>query len=110
MNKRIGSDFDEFLKEEGIREEVEAVAMKRVIAWQVREVMDEMGLTVAEMARRMETSRSQINRLLDAEDIGVTLATLAKASKALGLHLQLVMDRGLDRRVKTTGRRHTAHA
>lgn len=87
--KQIGSDFDDFLEANGIREEVVAAAIKRVIARQLADVMKEKRITRTEMASRMNTSRAVINRLLDAADTSVTLATLAKASLAVGVSLQI---------------------
>jgi DNA-binding Xre family transcriptional regulator len=88
-NPHIGSDFDDFLKEKGIREEVVAAAIKRVISWQLLEAMNARRITKTEMAARMHTSRAVVNRLLDEEDTGVTLATLARASMALGVPLKI---------------------
>lgn len=87
--KNIGSSFDSWLSEEGIREEVTAGAIKRVLARQVQAAMDEGGLSKAEMARRMKTSRSQLDRLLDPENQSVTLATLQKAAAAIGREVRL---------------------
>ena len=92
-NKHIGSDFDDFLKEEGIHEEVTAAALKRVIAWQLSEAMKAKHLTKTEMAARMHTSRAVVNRLLDEEDTSVTLATLARASVAIGVPLKIEFSR-----------------
>jgi len=64
----IGSSFESFLEDEGIRDEVEAVAQKRVFAWQVRKAMEASGITHSEMAERMRTSRSQVARLLDPDN------------------------------------------
>lgn len=88
-NPAIGSDFDEFLKEEGIQEVVTAAAIKRVIAWQLAETMKAQCINKTEMAARMHTSRAVVNRLLDANDTSVTLATLARASVAVGLPLKI---------------------
>ena len=88
-NKHIGSDFDDFLKEDGIEEEVTAAAIKRVIAWQLAEAMKKRHITKTEMAARMRTSRAVINRLLDEDDTSVTLATLARASVAVGIPLKI---------------------
>ena len=87
-NPHIGSDFDDFLKEQGIREEVVAAAIKRVISWQLLEAMNAKRITKTEMAARMHTSRAVVNRLLDEDDTSVTLATLARASMALGVPLE----------------------
>jgi antitoxin HicB len=92
MNKEtIGSSFDDFLTEEGLLEEVEAVAVKRVLAFQIREMMEAQNLTKAEMARRMQTSRAALERLLDPENRSVTLNTMDKAARSLGKRLQLVL-------------------
>lgn len=87
--KHIGSDFDGFLESNGIREEVVAAAIKRVIARQLADAMKQKNITRTEMASRMNTSRAVINRLLDADDTSVTLATLARASLAVGVPLQI---------------------
>jgi phage-related protein len=89
VNPHIGSDFDEFLKEEGIHEEVTAAAIKRVIAWQLEKLMKSKHITKTEMAFRMRTSRALVNRLLDEDDTSVTLATLARASLAIGAPLKI---------------------
>lgn len=88
--KRIshsGSTFDSFLEEEGIREEVEAVAIKRVLAWELTQAMREQQKTKREMAKLLRTSRSQLDRLLDPENAGVTLDTMNRVAKALGKRL-----------------------
>lgn len=93
MAKRnIGSDFDEFLDEEGLLEDVTAVAVKRYIAFQLAAKMDETNLSKAEMARRMETSRSALDRLLDPDNSSVTLQTLQSAVRALGGRLKIELD------------------
>jgi antitoxin HicB len=79
-----GSTFDSFLEEEGIREEVEAVAIKRVLAWQFERAMQEQQKTKRAMARQLQTSRSQLDRLLDPENSSVTLDTITRAAQALG--------------------------
>ncbi len=92
MNEKyIGSNFDDFLSEEGLLEEVEAVAVKRVLAFQIKEMMEAQNLTKAEMARRMRTSRAALERLLDPENRSVTLNTMDKAARSLGKRLQLVL-------------------
>ena len=88
-NPHVGSDFDEFLDEDGIREEVTAAALKRVIAWQLEQAMRTKQITKTDMAARMRTSRAAVNRLLNEDDTSVTLATLARASLALGLPLKI---------------------
>lgn len=86
---RIGSRFEDFLKETGDYEAAKATAIKRVLAWQIGETMKRDGITKAEMARRMATSRSQLDRLLDPDNDDVTLTTLARAASALGREIRL---------------------
>jgi DNA-binding Xre family transcriptional regulator len=86
-----GSSFDSFLEEEGILEEVEATAIKRVIAWQLAEAMSASKVSKKAMADRMGTSRSQLDRLLDPENSAVHLQTIAKAARALGKRLKVEM-------------------
>lgn len=90
--KNVGSSFDEFLQEEGILEEATATAVKRVIAFQLAEKMSEHSLSKSEMARRMATSRSALDRLLDPENASVTLQTLQSAVQALGGRLTVELD------------------
>jgi antitoxin HicB len=82
-----GSTFDSFLEEEGIREEVEAVAVKRVLAWQLERAMRKQQKTKQAMARQLHTSRSQLDRLLDPRNVSVTLDTISRAARALGKRL-----------------------
>jgi antitoxin HicB len=87
--QNIGSDFDDFLAEEGMLEEVTAVAVKRVIAWQIEQEMSAQKLTKTAMAKKMRTSRASLNRLLDENDTSLTLTTLAGAAAALGRRIKL---------------------
>ena len=90
MKKRnIGSSFDSWLREEGVYEEVTATAIKRVLARQVEVAMRKKNSSKAEMARRMQTSRAALDRLLDPEYDAVTLSTLRKAATAVGRELRL---------------------
>jgi antitoxin HicB len=90
MNKQnIGSNFDDFLAEEGMHEEVTAVAVKRVIAWQIEQEMSAQRITKTAMAKKMRTSRASLNRLLDENDTSLTLTTLASAAAALGRRIKL---------------------
>ncbi len=90
MNKKhIGSNFDDFLKEEKIYEQVQAAAIKRVIAYQIAEEMKKKNLTKTEMASRMKTSRAALERLLDPENASITLITLERAASALGKKLKI---------------------
>jgi antitoxin HicB len=79
-----GSTFDTFLEQEGIREEVEAVAIKRVLAWQLSQAMQQQQKTKQAMAKQLHTSRSQLDRLLDPQNVSVTLDTITRAARALG--------------------------
>jgi hypothetical protein len=88
-NQHIGSDFDDFLNEDGILEEAAAAAVKRVVVWQLTEAMKRLHISKTEMAARMHTSRSAVNRLLDEDDTGITLATLSRASLAIGIPLKI---------------------
>ena len=93
MAKRnIGSNFDDFLDEEGLLEDVTAIAVKRYISHQLAEKMSETKLSKAEMARRMDTSRSALDRLLDPENSSVTLQTLQSAVQALGGRLKIELE------------------
>ena len=82
-------EFDDFLKEEAMLEGVTAVAMKRVIAWQIAQEMKAQQLTKTALAKRMHTSRAALNRLLDENDSSLTLTTLASAAAALGKKVNL---------------------
>ena len=84
-----GSSFDEFLREEGTLEEAEAVAIKRVIAWQLQQEMQKKHISKKAMANRLRTSRSQLDRLLDPKYSGVTLSALSRAAMALGKRLKV---------------------
>ena len=92
MNEQyLGSTLDDFLAEEGLLAEAEAVAWKRVIAYQIFQLMREQNMTKAEMARRMQTSRAAVDRLLDPQNESATLITLEKAALALGKQLQVAL-------------------
>jgi hypothetical protein len=88
-NKHIGSNFDDFLAEEGLLEDATATAMKRVIAWQIEQEMKAQKLSKTAMAAKMHTSRAALNRLLDATDTSLTLTTLASAAAALGKRVRV---------------------
>ena len=81
--------LDSWLDEEGIREEVTAVAIKRVVAYALREAMEKQSLTKSAMAEKMHTSRKQLDRVLDPNEHNVTLDTLAKAAKSVGRQLKV---------------------
>jgi len=87
--ENLGSSFDDFLKEEGLLDDATAVAAKRYIAFQLAEKMSQKNLSKSAMARRMETSRSALDRLLDPSNPSVTLQTLQSAAHALGGRLKI---------------------
>ncbi len=89
MDKYIGSSFDDFLEEEGILAEAEAVAIKRVVAYQISQIMEKQQLSKAAMARQMKTSRSALDRLLDPKNTSITLQTLERAAHAIGKRLRI---------------------
>ena len=86
---RLGSSFDALMKETGDYEAVKSTALKRVLAWQIGQEMKMQGVTKTELAKRMATSRSQLDRLLDPTNDEVTLSTLARAASALGREIKL---------------------
>jgi hypothetical protein len=88
-NKHIGSDFDAFLAEQGELEEATALAVKRVIAWQLEQAMRAAGVNKSALARRMQTSRTVVDRMLDASDTGLTLDTMTRAAAALGFRVRV---------------------
>lgn len=88
-NPHIGSDFDDFLSDEGLLEETSALALKRVIAWQLDEARKARGLSKKAMAERMNTSRAQLDRILNADDASLTLETLSRASRAVGCRVSV---------------------
>jgi antitoxin HicB len=90
-NPHIGSDFDDFLEEEGLLAETRAVAIKRVIAWQLEQEMTAKGISKTAMAKRMHTSRAAVDRLLDPESPSVTLLTLERAARVLGRTLEVAL-------------------
>jgi predicted XRE-type DNA-binding protein len=81
--------FDDFLAEQGMLEEAEEVAIKRVLAWQIAAAMKEQGITKKAMAERMRTDRRQLDRLLDPDNPSVTLSTLRRAATAVGRTLRI---------------------
>jgi antitoxin HicB len=90
--KNIGSNFDDFLAEEGLLQDATAVAVKRYIAYQLLQKMEDEKLSKSEMAKRMATSRSALDRLLDPENTSVTLQTLQSAAHAVGGKLKVELD------------------
>ena len=92
-NPRLGSTLDDFLREEGALEEVEARAQKRVLARQLEQLMKQQQVTKASLAQRMGTSRSALDRLLDPTNASVTLYTMTSVARALGTRLDLRFSR-----------------
>lgn len=86
---RVGSSFDDFLDEQGMAVEVNAAALKRVLAWQLEEAMKAGHVSKTLMAKRMGTSRAALNRLLDKDNTSVTLKTLDKAASVLGKRIRV---------------------
>lgn len=88
-NPHTGSDFDDFLREEGLYEECSAIAIKRVLARQLAEEMKQKKITKTEMAIKMQTSRAQLDRLLDPEKTGVSIDTIQRAASVVGRQLRI---------------------
>ena len=88
-NKHIGSNFDDFLQDEGLLAEAEATAVKRVLAHQIEKEMAERHISKSALASMMQTSRSSLDRLLDPENPSVTLLTLESVALALGKRLKV---------------------
>ena len=89
MNKYSGSNFDDFLAEEGILEEVSAKAHKRLLALQLADIMKESNVTKTSLARKMQTSRSQLDRLLDPDNTMITLESLERLAHAVDKQLRI---------------------
>jgi len=87
-NNAIGSSFDDFLAEEGIADEVEVGAIKKIIAYQLLEAIKKEKLTKTDLASKLDTSRAAVNRLLDPDNESITLLTLKKAANVLGKKLR----------------------
>lgn len=90
-SKHIGSSFDDFLEEEEIFQEVDAMAVKRVLAFQIQKEMEEKAITKSAMAKLMKTSRGALDRLLDPKNTSVTLHTMDRAASVLGKHIKLTL-------------------
>jgi predicted XRE-type DNA-binding protein len=88
-NPHVGTDFDAFLDEEGLLDDATAVAVKRVIAYQIQQAMDAQHMTKTTLAKKMNTSRAALNRLLDDTDTSLTLTTLTNAAKVLGKKISI---------------------
>jgi antitoxin HicB len=90
--KHIGSSFDDFLKEERVFEQTKTLAVKRVLAWQIAELMRKNSITKLEMAKRMRTSRSQLDRFLDPDNDKVLLETVQRAASAVGKRVSMTLE------------------
>ena len=88
-NEHIGSSFEKYLEEDGIKEEVYSGATKKVLAYQIQEILDQKKISKISFAKQLETSHTSIDRLLDPDNDSVTLETLKKAAKVLGKELRL---------------------
>jgi len=87
--RHVGSTFDEFMESEELATEINAIAVKRVLAFKLKEAMEKKGLSKSQMAEKMHTSRSALERFLDPDNISVTLATMEKAARAIGKRLEI---------------------
>lgn len=100
QNQHRGSSFDDFLKEDGIFEEVQAKALKRALSEQLDDAMQAINLSKVDMAKRMQTSRSQLDRVLDPANLSVQLDTLMKAANAVGKTVEIKLKRRLKQRTQ----------
>ena len=91
-NPYIGSSLDEFLEEEGILGEVYAIAIKRVLVWQIEQEMQKQGLSKSQMAEAMGTSHTSLNCLLDPEDTSITLKIMERAAAIVGKRLRITLE------------------
>lgn len=89
---KVGSSFEDFLKEEGTYEETRAVAVKRVLAWQLKQAMEQKHMSKNQMAKAMNTSRSQLDRTLDPDNERIQLDTVIKAARVLGRELRIELE------------------
>jgi antitoxin HicB len=87
--RNIGSSLDDFLEEEGMLAEATAGAVKKLLAWQISQAMENSNISKAEMARRMQTSRASLDRLLDPQNSSITLKTMHRAAKVLGKQIRM---------------------
>jgi antitoxin HicB len=88
-NPNRGSSLEDFLAEDGRLDEATAVAIKRVVAWQIAQEMERTGMNKTQLAEKLGTNRTQVNRLLDPDNDGVTLRTLQRAADAVGRKLRV---------------------
>ena len=88
-NPRAGSSFDDFLKEDGIYEDVQNAAIKKVLSAKLEAAMTDQNISKSEMAKRLKTSRSQLDRLLDPDNESITRQTASRAAAVLGMTLEI---------------------
>lgn len=86
-NPHSGSDFDDFLREEGLYERATGTAIMRVVAWQLKREMEAKGISKVDMATRMNTSRSQLDRILNGDEENIGIETIGRAARAVGKKL-----------------------
>lgn len=91
-NKNIGSTLESFLEKEGLLEEIRTEALKTTLTLQIKKAMEEQKLTQTELARKMNTSRASIQRLLNPKNTSITLNTLEKVSRLIGKKLQIYFE------------------
>jgi len=87
----VGSKFENFLAEDGILEECRAAAIKFKIAQELEKMMKERNISKAEVAKRLNTSRTGVDRLLDPDNTSITLNTIAKVARMLGKRIEFVL-------------------
>jgi antitoxin HicB len=85
----VGETFEAYLREQGTLAETTAVAVKRILAWQLQQAMTEQQISKNQMAKAMKTSRSQLDRILDPDNDSIQLATLLHAARVLGRELRI---------------------
>lgn len=90
-NKHIGSNFDDFLEEEGLLAKAQAVAIARVFAWELEAYIAKENQSKTAIARSLETSRSAVDRILDPENTSISLTTMAKLAEVMGKKLQITL-------------------
>jgi hypothetical protein len=88
----VGSSFDDFLKEDGIYDYVQATAQKRVLSWMLERYIIEHKISKSELARKMQTSRSQVDRILDPDNTSITLQTIHKAASLMGKKATIIIE------------------
>ncbi|RLA47504.1 MAG: Fis family transcriptional regulator [Gammaproteobacteria bacterium] len=88
-NPRAGSSFNDFLKADGIYEDVQNTAIKKALSAKLEAAMFDQNISKTDMAKRLKTSRSQLDRLLDPDNETITLQTASRAAAVLGMTLEI---------------------